>query len=286
MSSILRSVLPRVTGQQFSRKNLLNMANRTPFRRTLAMGISMTVGMGVGALAFSEPKTRSKSKSVPLGDQDHGEVEWTRWNIAPLNKKDTKMINKWICKIAPRRDIFKNLNYIIPLFLKKCDQGKEAMSANQFFRWIEFHTDQNISDENKEIWLRAFDLNSNTLISLNEFISVYVLIQTMEKKTLKKRDLFKWTKANFKAIDIDGSGYLDFEEVLYWIEFAIRAGYIDNKHSSGAVLSSEELADLTLQKYDDNFDGKISFEEFRSMFNDLLMGQFTKYDDPSARLTN
>lgn len=259
---------------------MVRMASQTTFRRTLTLGVSMTLGMGAGAIAFSEPKTRPK----PLGDQDHGDVEWKRWETVPLTKNDTKIINKWISKMAPKRDIFKNLSFIIPLFLKKCNEGKEAMTKAQFFRWLEFHTDNNFSEEEKQLWLKAFDLNLNSLISLNEFISVYVLIQTMEKKTLKKRDLFKWTKANFKAIDIDGSGYLDFEEVVYWIEFAIRAGYVNNKHSTGQVLSSEELADLTLRKYDENFDGKISFEEFRSMFNDLLTGHFTDFSDPCDRL--
>merc|ERR1719445_2569928 len=128
------------------------------------------------------------------------------------------------------------------------------MTEDQFIRWIQYHCDETFPEDDMCAYMIAFDLDSNNRVSLNEFLSVYVLVQTMERKTLKKRDLYKWSKANFEAIDIDGSGYLDFDEVVYWIEFAVRAGYVSNKNEKNDTLwSSEELADLTIRKYDDNF---------------------------------
>lgn len=257
--------------------NLARMASQAPrigasFHMTLptCMGLALGVGIG-GTMAFSESK--------PI------DVDWKKWEHAILSKKDRRTLHKGVSKLAPKRDIFKNISYVIPLFRAKCDISKECMSIGQFFRWLQYHIDVTLTDPERKIWLSAFDLASNDLISLNEFISVYVLIQTMEKKNLKKRDLFKWTKANFKAIDIDGSGYLDFDEVVYWIEFAIRAGYIDNKHPSGRILSCEEIGDITLRKYDENFDGQISFEEFRSMFSDLLTGHSLEIHDPNSSLS-
>lgn len=257
------------------------MTCQQPFRRTFPLSVGLALSLGVGGImALSEPRSLDKA----YGEERHGDVDWKIWESVVLKKEDTTSLNKWVLILAPKRDIFKNLSFITPLFLQKCNASKEAMTIEQFFRWVQFHTNRDFTPEQKHIWTMAFDLNSNNLISLNEFISVYVLIQTMEKKNLKKRDLFKWTKANFRAIDIDNSGYLDFEEVVYWIEFAIRAGYVSNKHASGKLLTAEELADLTVRKYDENFDGKINFEEFRSMFNDLLTGHFTDYSDPSNYL--
>lgn len=279
------SVFRSSTILRFSTKKCLTCRNlslgrivhrASPLQRAMPIGMGLILGLGTGSMAFSQ--------AGPHDDEDHTPA-WKTWTSAALSKKEVRRIYKKINKMAPKRDIFKNLSFITPLFMNKCDEGKESMSIEQFFRWMQYHCNENFSVEEMNSYLKAFDLSSNKLIGLNEFIAVYVLVQTMEKKSLKKRDLFKWAKANFKAIDLDDSGYLDFDEVLCWIEFAIRAGYISNKcEKTQNLLTSEELADMTFRKYDENFDGKISFEEFRSIFSDLLAGHFTEPLDVSSSL--
>lgn len=278
-SSLLRRSVPtlRSSTRQFSRPNVL-LRHNAPLRRALPLGMGLSLGFATGYFALSEVGIVNSPNLLNV--QDAADVVWHHWEHAVLTKKETKGMLKVIKKIAPKRDIFKNIQWVTPLFKSKCNVAKETMSRDQFIRWVHYYSDANYTPEQWEVWMRAFDLDSTGMISLNEFISVYVLVQTMESKKIKKRDVFKWAKANFKSMDIDSSGYLDFDEVVVWVEFLIRAGYVSNK-TGDTFLSADELADITLRKYDANFDGKISFDEFRDMFTDLLQGRFAEVSLPS-----
>jgi len=270
----LQSTIERVVQRNYNSFSRFHSKKNVLLRRALPIGLGLS--LATGCIALSEPlQTR------PLNVAEVADIVWTRWTKPVLSKTETRGMYRVILKLAPKRDIFKNIVWIIPLYKAKCNVDKESMTVDQFKRWIEFYTDENYSEAQWKTMLSAFDLDSTGRVSLNEFISVYVLIQTMEKKNIKKRDLFKWSKANFDAMDIDSSGYLDFDEVVYWIEFLIRAGYVNNQASDSIFLNAEELGDMSLRKYDSNFDGKISFDEFRGMFGDLLEGTFADTSSPS-----
>lgn len=272
MFSRLIPFVIRPLGRSFAmpKRSFLQMPYRIPPRPYVALGLGLGLSIGVG--------------SVLCQDVDLTTVRWRRWDQRALNRKELIQLHIWTECLSPsKRDIILNVKTLTGNFRGYCDKGNEKMSMTQFFRWLEFYTNQDFNNKQRSIWTRAFDLDSTGLVSLNEFVSVYMLVSTMEKKRLKKRDLLRWTNANFAAMDLDNSGFLDFDEVVLWIEFAIRAGYISNRNKEAKTfMTAEELADCTLRKYDDNFDGQISKDEFKRMFNDLLDGHFTDWSPLSA----
>lgn len=85
-------------------------------------------------------------------------------------------------------------------------------------------------------------------------------------------------------MDCDGTDSLDFEDVTFWIGFAIRTGYVNNRHPSGSEMTDEEIADLTFEKYDQDGSRDIDKKEFQKIFTDLLCGKFAIWAKPSDAL--
>ena len=77
-----------------------------------------------------------------------------------------------------------------------------------------------------------------------------------------KHKLRKITEAAFKAVDIDGSGFLERNELEIVMENVAKDIGVDK-------LSKEEV-DEVLAELDENGDGKLSIDEFQVLIEQVL----------------
>merc|ERR1719384_911194 len=150
----LQSTVEKVCQRNFNSFSRLSSSKKNVLlRRALPIGLGLS--LATGCIAFSEPlQTR------PLNVAEVADIVWIRWTKPVLSKTETRGMYRVILKLAPKRDIFKNIVWIIPLYKAKCNVDKESMTIDQFKRWIEFYTDENYSDKQWGIMLQAFDLDS------------------------------------------------------------------------------------------------------------------------------
>lgn len=258
-------------GEKCLRSNLFAKMNQGTLQRRIdtlcpKMKLGSKLGLGLGmSLGFGYSWALTETDDM---DHAYKGMKLHRGQVSELND-DMRSI------LPPTRNLFNDLEKISKLFVEKVDVGEEAMSDKQFFRWIQFYAQKNLSEESRAQWKAAFNMDS--LITLSEFRMGYCFIRTMLSKKLKKRDLPKWSKVNFAAMDMGQAGSLDFEDVTFWIGFAVRTGYINNRHPTGKEMTDEEVADLTFEKYDDDGDRSIDEKEFQQIFKDLLCGTFAKW---------
>lgn len=195
-----------------------------------------------------------------------------------LNAHQTHQILTMFSCIQPySKDLEMDMQNISKIFLEKCDAGEEAMSEEQFYRWLQYYLRTELAEKDRLIWKAAYDLEH--CITLTEFRMGYALIRTMDTKRLRPKDLPKWCRVNIKSMDIEGKCYLDYDAITFWIGFGIRVGYINNRHPSGMFMTPEEIAFLTFNKYDGNQDGHIDEGEFEAIIYSLLVGKFTQWKD-------
>ena len=95
----------------------------------------------------------------------------------------------------------------------------------------------------------AADINKNGVIEFNEFISVVADMRTEKEKVITEC---------FKQFDIDGNGKIDRRELTLII-----------KKTEEDVLPSE--IDTLLENYDLNGNGVIDFDEFITIYHELVI---------------
>ncbi|EGR31585.1 hypothetical protein IMG5_106370 [Ichthyophthirius multifiliis] len=77
-----------------------------------------------------------------------------------------------------------------------------------------------------------------------------------------KQKLKKVTETAFKAVDIDGSGYLEKNE--------LEQVMINVASDIGVEKPTKEEVDEVLKELDENGDGKLSMEEFQVLIEQVL----------------
>ncbi|EGR32848.1 hypothetical protein IMG5_068710 [Ichthyophthirius multifiliis] len=98
-----------------------------------------------------------------------------------------------------------------------------------------------------------FDKNKDGSISFEEFITGL--------SSLYSNDEEAKLKFAFKVYDIDGDGYISNGELFQVLKMMVGNNLND--------VQLQQLVDRTIIKADEDFDGRISFNEFKKMVKDL-----------------
>lgn len=142
-------------------------------RPTLIWRRSLTLNR----ILFRTPVVRSKIKiglglGLISGLSNYGVLaEWDPTNTFIENKEDMEHVYtgkilhpsqtfkmlKWFSHIQPYSvDLEMDMDNITKIFVKKVNMGEDAMSAPQFFRWLQFYLRAELSEEDRLIWKTAF----------------------------------------------------------------------------------------------------------------------------------
>lgn len=107
----------------------------------------------------------------------------------------------------------------------------------------------------KVLRVSARDLNKDGQLGFLE----YVVWSAMEGRS-RRGDLLASLYMCFLMIDVDGNGYITFEELVCWYKIAMNLGRLGGQFQPNST--PEELAQTYMGRYDQNHDHKISLMEF------------------------
>ncbi|TNN85622.1 Guanylyl cyclase-activating protein 1 [Liparis tanakae] len=130
-----------------------------------------------------------------------------------------------------------------------------------FYEFKLFFGLRNLSDTSNayvKTMFTTFDMNEDGSIDFMEYVAALSLVL---KGGVQQK--LRWY---FKLYDVDGSGYMDREELLQIIK-SIRA-----INGIPSEISSQDFANMVFDKIDTNGDGEVSYEEFmEGVQNDSLL---------------
>ncbi|XP_037640096.1 guanylyl cyclase-activating protein 1 [Sebastes umbrosus] len=141
-------------------------------------------------------------------------------------------------------------------FMTECPSGLLT-----FYEFKQFFGLRNLSDTSNayvRTMFTTFDMNNDGFIDFMEYVAALSLVL---KGGVQQK--LRWY---FKLYDVDGSGYIDRDELLQIIK-SIRA-----INGIPCVISAEDFANMVFDKIDINGDGELSYEEFMDgVQNDAML---------------
>ncbi|ELP86875.1 calmodulin, putative [Entamoeba invadens IP1] len=154
--------------------------------------------------------------------------------------------------------------------VKKYGKGKDYLTYEETLHFLAKHANVHINKANPnlgqlkdyELVVRLMDKDKNNKIDFSE-VSKLVDKANKRKVSYFPRDLYDFA---FEVIDTDDSGYLEREEVTFFIET-----YLQRKPCR------KEVAKV-IAKLDANKDGKISKDEFLEVFSPDVQKWRTTFD--------
>ncbi|KAJ3603058.1 hypothetical protein NHX12_030802 [Muraenolepis orangiensis] len=131
-------------------------------------------------------------------------------------------------------------------YMTECPSG--LLTYYEFKKFFGLKNLSESSDAYAMTMFTTFDMNQDGYIDFMEYIAALSLVLKGEVQ-----QKLRWY---FKLYDVDGSGCIDRDELLFIIK-SIRA--INGAHND---MSAEEFTNMVFDKIDINGDGKLSYEEF------------------------
>lgn len=136
------------------------------------------------------------------------------------------------------------------------------LERNEIDQVIEWTLQSFPSDGNKENYklklLKDIDRNSDGKLDLNEFVILF-------EEMLIRIDLMNRARAKFEELDTDKSGLLETAELDNVAEWILHA------YTERAAGDRATLKDTLIRRIDVNQDGKLSLQEFATLFDEILL---------------
>ena len=137
-------------------------------------------------------------------------------------------------------------------FLAADTNGDGMLSRSEVQEYI--HSDHK---DKTDLMIRLMDLDRNGVIEFHEFLEVVACI--VHRKGISDSKL----KQIFKAMDKDGNGLVDADEMILFFDMM-------HEHILIPHLPSHERIVELINSLDKNSDGKVDFNKFVEAFEDCL----------------
>mmetsp|Transcript_8807 Transcript_8807/g.11840 ORF Transcript_8807/g.11840 Transcript_8807/m.11840 type:complete len:175 (-) Transcript_8807:226-750(-) len=102
-------------------------------------------------------------------------------------------------------------------FYSKAKEHHGCLPVSLFRSFLQFHLNEEVSDDQMDHWNYIFDFED--CVQTSHFNMIYTMYNL-------KPDTRANALENFKAIDVDGNGTLEKEELNDWLRLAFRSGYL------------------------------------------------------------